>query len=253
MMHFQNIIKDIEHFIITSKTNGIEVEWTNTLTEAMVKKNDDEEKLKLKKVIETKQIKFLLHFTPITNLENILTFGLLPRIILDIPSIQKIIRPTFPDKKRIDGHREAFCVSVSWPNYKMLSSKRNNMDTEWVIIKLNKKHLEEHECMFFRTNAAHFESKRNKNTTLEDMFHNEDNIRDELDLESYFTTNPEAEVLSSSRIDPKWIENIYFRSQTPHSILLTRKLVNKKLLDRNIIKIDTKFFEARKDFKYWQK
>ena len=127
------------------------------------------------------------------------------------------------------------------------------MDAEWAIIKLNKKHLEEHECMFFRTNAAHFESRRNKNTTLEDMFHNEDNIRDELDLESYFTTNPEAEVLSSSRISPKWIENIYFRSQTPHSILLTRKLVNKKLLDRNIIKIDTKFFEARKDFKYWQK
>ena len=76
MMHFQNIIKDIEYFIITSKTNGKEVEWTNTLTEAMVKKNDDEEKLKLKQVIETKQIKFLLHFTPISNLENILTFGL---------------------------------------------------------------------------------------------------------------------------------------------------------------------------------
>ena len=114
-MHFQNIIKDIEHFIITSKTNGIEVEWTNTLTEAMVKKNDDEKKIKLKKIIETKQIKFLLHFTPISNLENILTFGLLPRIILDIPSIQKIIRPNFPDKKRIDGHREAFCTSISWP------------------------------------------------------------------------------------------------------------------------------------------
>ena len=252
-MHFQNIIKDIEHFIITSKTNGKEIEWTNTLTQAMVTKNDDEKKLKLKKIIETKQIKFLLHFTPITNLENILTFGLLPRVILDVPSIQKIIRPNFPDKKRIDGHREAFCTSISWPNYKMLSSKRNSMDTEWVIIKLNKKHLEEHECMFFRTNAAHFESRRNKNTTLEDMFYNEDNIRDELDLESYLTTNPEAEVLSSSRIAPKWIENIYFRSQTPHSIVLTNRLVKKNLLDRNIIKIDTKFFEARKDYKYWQK
>jgi hypothetical protein len=253
MMHFQNIIKDIEYFIITSKTNGKEVEWTNTLTEAMVKKNDDEEKLKLKQVIETKQIKFLLHFTPISNLENILTFGLLPRIILDIPSIQKIIRPNFPDKKRIDGHREAFCTSISWPNYKMLSSKRNNMDGEWAIIKLNKKHLEEHECMFFRTNAAHFESRRNKNTTLEDMFHNENNIRDELDLESYFTTNPEAEVLSSSRIAPKWIESIYFNSHNNSVKMLVLKPKMKKLLENISVFYESKFFNPRKDYKYWQK
>jgi len=253
MMHFQNIIKDIEYFIITSKTNGKEIEWTNTLTQAMVTKNDDEKKLKLKKIIETKQIKFLLHFTPITNLENILTFGLLPRVILDVPSIQKIIRPNFPDKKRIDGHREAFCTSISWPNYKMLSSKRNNMDTEWVIIKLNKKHLEEHECMFFRTNAAHFESRKTQNMKLEDMFYNEDNIRDDLDLESYFTTNPEAEVLSSSRITPKWIERIYFSSHSNHAKLLERRLKQKKLLDNIPVSFDSIYFNPRKDYKYWQK
>ena len=71
MSNVQELIQEYNYLpisaLITSKQL---VDITNTLTEAMVKKNDPEEKLKLKKVIETKQIKFLLHFTPISNLEN---------------------------------------------------------------------------------------------------------------------------------------------------------------------------------------
>ena len=255
----QDLIQEFNYLSISaSKANKHLVEITNTVNLAKTKKNDDKQRELLKTNIELRDIKFLLHFTPIDNLEKILTYGLLPRDTLEEPANKKIIRAKFPDEKRIDGYSDCFCVSVSWPNYKMLhhkmlSSKSNMKNKEWVIIKINKKHVVEHKCMFFRTNAASFKSRKDKDSNFDDMFYNDQNIRDEINLENHFTTDPQAEIMSSSNIPPSWFENIYFRYQTPHSILLTNKLVKKNLLDRNIIKIDTKFFEARKDYKYWQK
>ena len=54
-----SIIQEFNYLSISALITSKElVDITNTLTEAMVKKNDPEEKLKLKQVIETRQIKF---------------------------------------------------------------------------------------------------------------------------------------------------------------------------------------------------
>ena len=247
------LLKKFQYLAITSKTNGEEIELTNDIAELHRKKNNDEEKIKLKTALEKQEIKHLLHFTPIKNLKQILKFGILPRDFLEIPCVNKIIMPTFPDQKRMDGHRDSFCVSVSWPNYKMLSFKSNRMDTEWVILKISLKHIEENKCIFFKTNAASFKSRQNKDNTFDQMFYNDDNIRDELNLENYFTTDPQAEVLSSSQISPKWIEALYFKD---HSQIVKHTVIN--LTKQNLLNgiksiYGSDFFEPRKDFKYWQK
>jgi len=67
-----------------------------------------------------RRIDTLIHFTRLENLAGILADGILPR---SAPGGQAR-RVIFNDGVRIDGHKDAVCLSVSFPNYKMFYKYR---------------------------------------------------------------------------------------------------------------------------------
>ena len=237
------------------------VELASSIAESLVVRNKSGESTKLKEVVFSKEIKYLLHFTPLPNLKNILRFGFLPRKFLEMNGVKEAIRPELPDLHRYDGRKECFCLSISWPNYKMFYSKRRSMANEWVVIKVNVESIIQHKCLFFRTNAASRQARNEGPNSIEDMFY-DGNIRSKLEIDKSFTTDPQAEVMSFSRIPPDWIEEIYIDSSknlTRSADREIKSLIKDKLLQRKNdscnIKIirDNTFFGPRKDFWFWKK
>ena len=86
----------------------------------------------------------LVHFTRIEDLRNILYEGL-----LDHQSLLKKYGQQFVpnDRKRLDGHKEAICLSISFPNYQLFSkfswSENDNQPdySGWVVLVLDAKVL----------------------------------------------------------------------------------------------------------------
>ena len=110
------------------------IELAKNIADALVKKNTAAEATLLQQFVRDRGIKYLLHFTPIYNLRSILRLGFVPRKFLDMPGIKETIRPLFPDLLRQDGQWYCFCLSISWPNYKMFFQKRKQILTDWVVL-----------------------------------------------------------------------------------------------------------------------
>ena len=71
--------------------------------------------LTIQQICEERGITTLIHFTRIENLQNILQEGLLGRSFLE----ERRQEFLFNDNDRADGHKEAVCLSISFPNYQM--------------------------------------------------------------------------------------------------------------------------------------
>ena len=234
------------------------IELAKNIADALVKKNTAAEAALLQQFVRDRGIKYLLHFTPIYNLRSILRLGFVPRKFLDMPGIKESIRPLFPDLFRQDGQRDCFCLSISWPNYKMFFQKRKQMLTDWVVLKINVETIIKHQCLFYKTNAASPKSRRQGPGRIEEMFY-DDGIRGQLRIEKWYTTDPQAEVMSFSRISPQWINEIYVQKLTKEVNREFTHLRRQNLLKRdnsgNRIKVteDKTFFGPRKDFQFWKK
>jgi hypothetical protein len=99
----------------------------------------------------------LVHFTRIENLRSILQNGLLNRSLLETRGQQFFCN----DSDRVDGHPEAICLSISFPNYRMFYSIRKQKekaeevkDSQWVVLLLDAKVLWELDCAFCQENAS---------------------------------------------------------------------------------------------------
>ena len=111
----------------------------------------------LRQICDERGITTLLHFTRIENLSSILQKGLLGRSLLE-ESGQDFV---WNDEQRLDAHKEAVCLSISFPNYRMFYSIREKKketneanDSQWVILLLDTNILWELDCTFFQENAA---------------------------------------------------------------------------------------------------
>ena len=132
------------------------------------------------------------------------------------------------------------------------------MPSDWVVLRKNVETIIQNQCLFYKTNAASPESKKLGAGRIEDMFY-DDGIRDQLFIEKFHTTDPQAEVLSFSRISPQWIEEIYVNKLTNEVknefINLERQELLKLYDSGSQIKVteDKTFFGPRKDFHFWKK
>jgi hypothetical protein len=228
------------------------IELAQKLSSHLSDKNDEYSSRIIQEFTQSRDIQGILHFTPVDNLPNILSLGFIPRIYLDLPGINEAITPVFPDKDRYDRRPECFCLSISWPNYKMFFQKRKTMNFEWAVIKLNTKAIVENKCSFYRHNAATKEGKEKGPEPISSMFLDED-IRQSLSLDLNFTTDPQAEVMCSSRVPPDWIDEIFFETPSKHSNYIIKKMNKEGILNGIKITYDSRFFKPRKDYKYWQR
>jgi len=234
------------------------LELAKSISETLIIRNTVEKTLEMKSVVTAREINHLLHFTPISNLKNILRLGFVPRKFLEMSGVKEIIKPKIPDPFRYDGRRECFCLSISWPNYKTFYFKRKSMaEEEWVVLKLNIESIVQHKCEFFKTNAASRQARKEGPNNIDELFYDE-GIRQKLNLNNSFTTDPQAEVMSYSRIPPDWIEEIYIERMSQSTNREVRSIIKDNLLQRetgNNIKIieDSTFFGPRKDSWFWKK
>ena len=132
------------------------------------------------------------------------------------------------------------------------------MLTDWVVLRINVETIIKHQCLFYKTNAASSVSRRLGPGRIEEMFY-DDGIRGQLRIEEWYTTDPQAEVMSFSRISPQWINEIYVQKLTKEVNREFTHLRRQNLLKRddsgNRVKVteDKTFFGPRKDFQFWKK
>jgi hypothetical protein len=198
-------------------------------------------------------IKRLVHFTRIDNLKSILHHRLLGRRSLE--RLFSTDKPIFNDAHRFDGHPEAICLSISFPNYRMFHKYKSKNEKEWVVLVLEPCILWEFECAFFEENAASNSAKnvallhRKECSSLARMFMDSPPYnRQDLGIPNNYTTNPQAEVLVLESIAPKYISEIHFCD----------KSVMEKWLDENKGDYSQRFifnrdyFRPRLDYEKWQ-
>lgn len=224
--------------------------------EEAARRAKEKEQSETKEFILSREIKTIIHFTHIENLDSILNHGLLPRAMAK--ELELDILTT--DDLRLDHNLNAVNLSISFPNYKMFFKKQQN-DTykDWAVLCLKPNVLWEHECSFFSGNAAD-PSYRDKISgqrieDLENMFakeavncKGEPIHRNQLGIPDSYTTDPQAEVLAHGPINANYIFGICFKSN-----YLKNAWEQELIRRRSSIKAYEyrDYFNARIDFKHW--
>ena len=142
------------------------------------------------------------------------------------------------DPKRLDGYKEAICLSISFPNDLLFSKFRYKYSggnrSEWVVLLLDAKVLWELDCAFCQENAASNAArripleKRKEPEALERIFIEVyrdikigDGIKKEkiyqrqsMQIPDYYPTHPQAEILVFDQIPSDYIKEVHFYNET---------------------------------------
>lgn len=211
-------------------------------------------KAQIKKDVEERKIEYLVHFTAIENIPSILSNG-----IHSVYSLDKLdFSYDYNDEYRLDGYENAISLSVMFPNYSMFYKYRiyNKPPKDMAVLSISPSILWEKECAFYYNNAASSDfnntSARELNTydSWCEMFCEEygENSRKQLRLPSYYTTNPQAEILCFDTIDPNYILDVCFENQ----VMIDKYkhiLPNKK----DFYYIFRNLYAPRFDYAFWKK
>lgn len=217
-------------------------------------RKDLERKEAIRKICEKRKITELIHFTHIKNLSNIFREGLIGRKELEShPEAQKFV---FNDEHRLDGHPEAICLSVSFPNYQMFFSYNSNNRNDWVVISLNPDILWELDCAFYTENASSTMMTElplelhKKSFLFKNFFEDYDGVKRSPKLPDCYPTHPQAEVLVFERIPSSKIMRVYFYSLEA----LENWYTANPNIDPGLLTVDQTYFNIRHeaDKPFWK-
>jgi hypothetical protein len=179
----------------------------------------------IREVVEKRGIKSLYHFTRAKALRGIHEMGGL----LTREEVEQLPPDYwhFSDQSRLDGRPNTVSLSIGFPNYKMFYGKRISAaidDGDWVVFKICPSVLWEKPALFFQINAATGwmietpEDELNDSIALEACFDpyvrsRHKNYGRTVKTESYYTTDPQAEVMIQDSIEAPYVQGILFHSQ----------------------------------------
>lgn len=218
-------------------------------------------KMEIIEFILRRKIKKLIHFTNIRNLESILNRGILTRNILD----EKNIVYKYTDEKRFDGRPDCTCLSIEYPNSKMLHYKKYNSLNKYVIIVLDAESILSNNLKKYyvyinaaNSNAAYLltSDKLASPRYLKNMFlpsvsdakykyEREDTDPD------FITTNPQAEILINGSIDTKDILEVHFSNYIDFNIFKS-ECGNKQIFDKYKFVISDFYFKEDREKVQWE-
>ncbi|NKX20923.1 DUF4433 domain-containing protein [Alteromonadaceae bacterium A_SAG2] len=203
----------------------------------------------MRRAVEARGIRYLVHFTRFENLQSILVSGLKPRSVLELEQSPTIYNDAF----RGDDRKWANCLSIDHPNYKMFYSLRmNTVNQHWVVVVFKPSILWELDCLFTTENAATnaMSSKSDEELSgvqaFESMFLEVEGkaSRSTVGLHPYEPTNPQAEVLVSNTIPPSYVLGVATQSSSLA-----------ELISRNhsgfMAEVFHPFFSGRRDYGNW--
>jgi hypothetical protein len=205
--------------------------------------------IKIREYCRLNRINTLVHFTRVENLESIVEFGLFPVEVLS----ENNLRFKNNDPYRLDEALYANCLSFSYPNYKFFYTLRSNYpQREYCVIEFDSSVLWEKDCIFCKTNAASSEERDNIHGNMSDrrklreLFYNP-MLRLKLGLPTYYTTDPQAEVLVCDIIESRYIKSIHFNQKHIYNRFRKKHAIRK----HNLI-FSNEYYWGRKDYNYWQ-
>lgn len=207
-------------------------------------------RITMEELLAQRQIDRLYHFTQAENLQNIFTYGLLPRKDLE----EENIYSCFNDDYRYDGCLDAVCMSIEFPNYKMFYKLRqDDLNVDWAVLRLDAQILCDFQCAYCWTNAGDstmydipLKERIGERAFLE-LYEDRPNYpkREELRIKNWYPTNPQAEVLVFGVIPTEYIQNVYFQDRQ----ILTR--YKDDVPDSIDIRVNSTVFLPREDWKFW--
>lgn len=173
-------------------------------------------------IIIKRNIKHLIHFTRIENLENILVNGLIPRngmkdefvdllsFWMDENEEENGGKYFYNDLNRLDNKLDYSCLSVGFPNDKMFYKlKLECPHAKWVIISISPQILVNHECLFYPCNAA----SGLVNSVPTDNYKGAEAFENMFQNENSYPQDVQAEIMVKGVIDPKYIQGCAFTKQ----------------------------------------
>lgn len=219
------------------------------------------QKMDIMEFILKRKIKKLIHFTNINNLECILKIGIIPRTLLDEKNI--IYKPT--DEKRFDGRPDCSCVSIEYPNFKMLHYKKNGSSNIYVMIVLDAGAilLNNIKKYYVYINAANSNAtyqltsdrlsniKYLKNMFLPRVSDTKCTYEREDSDPDFITTNPQAEILINGKIDTHDILEIHFANQNDFDYF-KRICIDKTIFDKYKFVVNDFYFNKDRELVKWE-
>lgn len=197
-------------------------------------------------------IKHLLHFTKYSNFPSIMARGLLRRSELDTQDISY----AFNDEMRLDRHPNSLSVSISFPNYRMFYSARQRYsDDTWVVLVLSTNVLIQKPCSYYSQNAATGcyngvpRTELQGEASFDAMFADVGGVkRAALGIPTDFTTDPQAEILVFSDIEPQHIIGVATQNADQEREV---RQAYPHFGDSGAMRYPI-LFRSRKDYKHWQ-
>ena len=193
-----------------------------------------------------RDIKSIYHFTRLENLPSILANGIRP--VSQLRDEGVIFHHN--DDERHDGHRDASCFSIGFPNYRMFyTCQQRHPNSKWVILVVTSQVLDDKDCMYFYTNAANRCFREIDRATLRGaealnrLYGNLDYRQRPADLNPKHTTDPQAEVMIFGTVEPDYISMILCKEEDIKEVEASSGA--KKVSSNNY------FFKPRSDYEAW--
>ena len=171
----------------------------------------------IQRIVQERDIQYLVHFTRICNLDGILEHGIYPHSRLDeLPH-----NVTINDAERWDYHTDSISLSIAFPNYLMFYKYRMESDDAWVVIIIHPSVIWESPCAFCKHNAADRRISSLSVTQIGDhyalagMFAEIEGhrSREEQKLKPCDPTDPQAEILIFDVVSPAKIHGVVFSNK----------------------------------------
>ena len=224
---------------------------------------ENEQQLEEKKriydyLINEREVKFLVHFTPDSNLKSILAHGIMTRFDL----LAEEIQADTPDWERLDARTDYSSFSISFPNYRIFYSKRMNTPYTYVILIIDPQiilDLPLAAISYLPDNAASGTIRNVEEYTgleaAKALFYEKVQVgetiltREQLTIPDWFTTNPQAEVFIRTTVPPKYIRSIITVDSDQANQIRTSLQSQKTHIPKVIY--NKSFFRARDDYRFW--
>lgn len=204
-------------------------------------------KWQVKELVE-RNITHLCHFTTLQNLPGILKHGLLSRTELCRKTINFVVN----DEERRDRQLDATCCSISFPNYKMFyGCRESHKDRQWAVLLLSTRILSSNVCGFYYSNASRSDFNRHHPELYQTseaflgMFSPSvaTGVRS-ASIPSFYTTDPQAEILIFGDILPDAISAIHVPSfEAAHELM--------RLNVQGAVTVSDEYFKPRSDWESW--
>lgn len=215
----------------------------------------------IKQFIRKNKVSCLTHFTRMDNLKSILRFGILPASVLTgnktFGSFQRN-NVTLPHEW--DG---LVSLNISFPDYKLFNDLQNHKPSDWVILIIDVRALIDFPCYFFPGRALdligrapiprQFLTDYQKTSDLKKLFADREDVkRKDLDIPSFYPTDPTSEVLSFFPIAPSYITQVFFHSDYKFNQWVLSNTEFAISQDRNRWAVGLQYFSPRSDYPYWK-